>query len=560
MYYGNLNENKLKRVVILARKSTAKQMRNDAEVPIPVQKDECLKYINQHPDWVFLDEIYEQESAYNNRASEREPLIDLLRMAKNNEFEVLLVYYSDRLSRLSDDGMNYIKELFLCGIEVWSTKEGQLKIDTLNDKLNLFLKLYGAEMESEKTSERVKDAQKRMIREGRRIGGVVPYGYKLINSNRIGLHNRILKDTIIIPEQAEIVREIFRLYIEEGYGGLKIANYLNDKKIPNKNGKEWQACTVYDMLKNPFYKGTLCYKRRPKKSKHGQTNDTEIIAYDKPIEELRIIDDVTWEKAQMIRKKRADIFYNPDSVSCNSYNGNLILQNKAYCGYCGGKFSNGSKYIWKDKGYQRIRARVGIYKCIRKSNGITIEHKQSCYYSEPLEAKVFKSISGYMNLLKDSDVNKKVADIKTKTTYDLNSQLNILESEIKKIQDDILILQSYLPDILMGKSDFDSKTIADAITNNEKKKASLDVQISDIKNKLDSVLLFDELDTFVKLIPVWDDEFNNADIQRKKVLIDNVVNKIIVTADNIDIEYKFNNLLTENPYENLNQIERKEDK
>lgn len=524
-------------------------MRDDAEVPIPVQKDECLKCIEQHPDWVFLDEIYEQESAYNNMANEREPLNDLLRMAKNKEFEILLVYYSDRLSRLSDDGMNYIKELFLCGIEVWSTKEGQLKIGNLNDKLNLFLKFYGAELESEKTSERVKDAQKRMIREGRRTGGITPYGYNLVNSDRIGLHNRILKDAVIVPEQAEIVREIYRLYIEEGYGCFKIANHLNDKKIPNANGKEWQVCTISDMLKNPFYKGELCYGRRPKKSKQGQTKNTEMVVCDKPLEELRIIDDVTWEKAQMIRTKRTNNSYNVQNTNANSYTGILILQSKAFCGYCGGRFSSGTKYTWKDKGYQRIREKIEIYKCTRKSNGLSVEHKQSCYYKEPLEEKVCKSISQYMNLLKDLNVVEKVNDIKTKTIHDLKSQLNILESEIKKVNEDILVLQSYLPDILLGKSDFDSKTIAGAINNNEKKKESLEMQISDIKHRLDSVLLFDELDTFVKLIPIWDEEFNKADIQRKKVLINNVINKITVTADNIDIEYKFNNLLTENPYD-----------
>lgn len=547
MYYED-SKQKQKRVIILARKSTAKQMREDDkdDVPIPVQKEVCVRYMKEyHPDWVYLDDRYEQKSAYNNTSDELKVLNEILEMAKRKEFEILLIYYSDRLSRLSDDGMYFIKTLFQCGVEVWSTKEGQLKIGDLNDKLHLFLTFYSAEMESQKTSERVKDAQKRMIRQGRHVGGIVPYGYEYKLSDRIGLHNRILSDIVIVPEQAEVVKEMFRLATEKMYGAYKIAKILNEKGIKNSNGQEWKACTIHDMLMNPLYKGKLVYGRRNKKQ---DGSDHEITECDEPLEYLRIIDDVTWEKAQMIRKNRCNKHYNPNKESYVSTNGILLFGKKIYCGYCGSSLSTGTKYVWKNKGYQKIQEKIYLYKCNKKTNGSPIEHKQYCYYQHPLEEKILSNISQFMNQLKTLDIDNKVKEVKAKTLDDLNSKIEILDAQLKKVQDDILILQSYLPNILQGKSSLEFKTIADAISNNEHKKDSLETQINDLKNKLNSVLLFNELDTFVSLIPKWDDEFNNADIQRKKVLIDAVINRVTVSADRIDIDYKFNNLVTENPF------------
>lgn len=61
-----------------------------------------------------------------------------------------------------------------------------------------------------------------------------------------------------LPEEADVVREIFRLYAE-GVPLERIARSLNSKEIPTRRGGRWQKSTVSYILRNPLYAG---YKRR----------------------------------------------------------------------------------------------------------------------------------------------------------------------------------------------------------------------------------------------------------------------------------------------------------
>ena len=78
----------------------------------------------------------------------------------------------------------------------------------------------------------------------------------IVNHNKfMGYTKNENGDLVIVPEEAEIVRLVFRLYLE-GYSTGKIAKYLEEHKIKTATGQEkWYDTVVLKMLRNEKYMG-----------------------------------------------------------------------------------------------------------------------------------------------------------------------------------------------------------------------------------------------------------------------------------------------------------------
>src|SRR5690606_17806078 len=99
--------------------------------------------------------------------------------------------------------------------------------------------------DSEPVSERVRSAMRRKAVKGEALGRP-PYGY------RVGPRRKLE----LVPEEAVVVRYIFRLYLHDGLGIRKIAGKLNEEGIPTRRGGRWSMVTVRDLLRNRAYLGT----------------------------------------------------------------------------------------------------------------------------------------------------------------------------------------------------------------------------------------------------------------------------------------------------------------
>lgn len=103
-----------------------------------------------------------------------------------------------------------------------------------------------------------RDARERrrdQVREGMRqralrgeVLGRAPYGYRVVD-----------RHLQIDPVEGEIVREMFRRYLDEGEGVRIIARRLNDAGVPTRRGGTWSMVSVRGVLRNPVYTGT--YRR-----------------------------------------------------------------------------------------------------------------------------------------------------------------------------------------------------------------------------------------------------------------------------------------------------------
>lgn len=173
----------MKRVKCLYRVSTKKQVdQNTAD--IPMQRIACREYSKmQHPDWVITEEREELGvSGSKVSAKKRDAILCLQESAEKKEFEVLLVFMFDRLGRIDDETPHIVEWFIRQGIEVWSVKEGEQKLETHSDKLINYIRYWQAAGESQKTSMRVSERVQQMLEEGLYAGGSKRFGYQLVDS------------------------------------------------------------------------------------------------------------------------------------------------------------------------------------------------------------------------------------------------------------------------------------------------------------------------------------------------------------------------------------------
>lgn len=244
----------MKRVICLYRVSTVGQVDHD---DIPMQRLACHEYVATHPDWEIVDEISEKGvSGYKISTNARDAIVEIKKRALLHQFDILLVFMFDRLGRRDDETPFVVQWFVQQGIEVWSTREGEQRFDNHVDKLLNYIRFWQASGESEKTSIRVKTKHMQMVQEGIYRGGHIPYGYKLEHQGRTNKKNQAVRDLVVDEDEAAVVREIFDLLTNHGYGTNRVAQYLNERGIKTKKGTTlWRGSSVRALINNPIYIG-----------------------------------------------------------------------------------------------------------------------------------------------------------------------------------------------------------------------------------------------------------------------------------------------------------------
>lgn len=532
-----------KRVRTLLRVSSRQQLHDD---DIPIQRAEAKQYIAKHTDWVFDKEYLEKGiSAYHNGVEDREVLQDIMQDAKNGEFDILLAYMSDRIGRQEEYSF-YVAELNRLGIEVWTIKDGQLKTEEHIDKLLNYIRFWQNEGESKKTGMRVHDTMVEMVKDGKFVGGKAPYGYKLVLSGEISNHGRALHKLVIVPEQAEIVRQIYSYAVNQGMGFQKIANTLNENGVPAPILEKWKNGTVRSILTNPIYMGYVSYNRR----KNGHANSTRLDRREwtyarEQNPEITIVPQETWERAQVIREARKKRINESrqatNELYMEQYNvpfstrGKLALTGIVYCGYCGKRLKNtGYANHWTSKktGEEKV-SYVGRYGCPNQCK------PRSSYSQEYLESIVFATVETYLENLKKIDISSELEDMQSQQSKSIEREVKELEKEIKNLVSDIATLEEKLPDAIRGDFAFSVDKLSAIIKDKESRKNELESSKKRLKKQLEEISVqSEEMKQFVAIMPKWNELFRESDTQTKQMLISTLVDKIIVKDEEITIKFK----------------------
>lgn len=545
-----------KRVRTLLRVSSKQQLHDD---DIPIQRAEAEQFIAKRSDWKFDKEYIEKAvSAYKNGVEDREVLQQILTDARNKEFDILLAYMSDRIGR-QEEYSTYVATLNSLGIEVWTIKDGQLKTEEHIDKLLNYIRFWQNAGESKKTSMRVSDTQREMVKSGKFVGGKAPYGYRLVPSGEISNHGRLLKKLEIVPREAEVVQKIYHYAVYQGMGYDRIAKALNDEKIPPITTEKWRACTIASILKNPIYMGYYSINRRKNHPNFVRLDRKDWIFSEKQIPEIVLVSQQDWERAQEIREARKNKINQSKERNYRQYEeehhvpfstkGKLLLVGLAYCGYCGKRLKNSSycnNWVSKKTG-ERKTSFVGRYLCPEKCE------ERYLYSQSYLEDIVESVVSSYIKSLKNINIYDELRTIQEQKRTAVQKELKQLQKEQNAIKLDIETLEEKIPEAIRGDYYFSVDKLAGLIKEKEKAFAENEVRIKVIQDQLAEVDIQDEeLSQFINHIPDWEELYNNAEVPEKQMILASLIDKVIVKADDITIRFKIN-------LENFNDYKERRD-
>ncbi|MGB9959692.1 MAG: recombinase family protein [Candidatus Bathyarchaeales archaeon] len=222
---------------IYARTSSANQRYNYS---IDGQIAQCWDYCRRR-NWivryVFIDECQ------SGGTVERPKFQLMLEKAKNGEIDVIVFWKLDRFCRSLVDLVNIERMLRSWGVGLCSVTEF---IDTTTPvgRFNFRNIASVAELERELIGERARLGLHALARELKWPNPHPPLGYDKAEDGRL----------IVNDQEADLVRRIFKMYIEEK-SMAQVAHRLNIKGIKTKNEGEWTARAVRNILTNELYVG-----------------------------------------------------------------------------------------------------------------------------------------------------------------------------------------------------------------------------------------------------------------------------------------------------------------
>lgn len=513
-----------KRVVCLYRVSTKGQVdKND----IPLQKSACRNFISTQSNWQLVKEYQEKGiSGYKLSADDRDVLKQIKYDAVNGLFDVLLVFMFDRLGR-KDDETPFVVEWFVQqGIEVWSVVEGQQRFDDHIDKLVNYLRFWQSSGESYKTSIRVDESHRQLTEAGIYRGGTPAYGYKLIPSGTFNKKGKELLTLALDEVESEVVKAVFQITVDKHWGGKKIAEFLNEKGIRSRTNKEWSGKTINTMLANPIYNGYLVY---------GDTRSQQI-------PKLMIVDNQTWESVRVIKQAKRPTPIDPDNSQGIVVNSSspLLLTGIIKCGHCGSAITTTyNTKTWTNKDGTIKKYKAAKYRCSGKALGRKQCDGQTIYGKNKIEDIVLEEVKMYLQRLSQIDLKKEIEKMQAQTLEKEQEELDNLQRSNEENYKELTVLQDEVAKSLMGNSTFQPEMLSSLINSKEKAISQNNEAIMKLEESIRTSRV--ELNSALELqqtIPRWDEEFDKADADRKKVLLRSIISEVIVYRDKVKVSVK----------------------
>ena len=229
---------KLKRVAAYARVSTGKDtMLHSLAAQVSYYSD----LIQRNPEYAYAG-VYADEGLSGTKET-RPEFQRMLKDCRDGKIDRILCKSISRFARNTVTLLETVRELKGLGVSVYFEEQN---IDTMSGDGEFMLSILAsfAQEESRSVSENCKWRVRKKFEQGIPTGFGM-YGYEVRN----GVFT-------IIPEEADVVRRIFCMYLD-GLGSVRIMKTLIEDNIPAPEGGLWNASVIMMMLRNEKYAGDL---------------------------------------------------------------------------------------------------------------------------------------------------------------------------------------------------------------------------------------------------------------------------------------------------------------
>jgi len=270
----------------------------------------------------LLQKIYADEGITGTQAKKRPQFLKMMQDAREGKFDVVATKDISRLSRNTLDFLTAIRELKRLGIEVLFVNSN---LSTADCEMILVTMAMAAQEESRNTSARIKFSKKQNAEKGK-VPNIV-YGYDKVIGDYFNLN--------INPFEAEIVRRIFKMYIDDRFGAAKIAKKLNSEGITTKRDCKWSQAGINRIITNRIYIGEIINGKEEIEDfltgVRVKTDEKDWMITEN--KKMAIIDEKTFAKAQAIHQENAKLANMGQKKNCAHVFSTLLK-----CTDCGSYF------------------------------------------------------------------------------------------------------------------------------------------------------------------------------------------------------------------------------
>ena len=451
-----------------------------------IEKNNCVLYKN-----------YIDEGISGTKGKYRVEWKELIQDGKEKKYDILLSKSYSRFGRNMVETLSAIKELREAGIRIIFIEDN---LDSTKDTTNFGLFSWLAEMESKKTSERIKTVFDNFKEKGKIYNCIAPWGYD---------YDIEKKNFVINEVEASIIRRIFKLYVQ-GNGTTRIANILTSEGIKGKNGGVIRGNTIKNTILNEVYVGTLVQGKSEgidvtisKRNKIEQekwvkhlNNHEAIITYETFIEANKIFK-VNSEKAKKHRYSIKGI----ERSSNASLFSNLLI-----CSNCGASIT-----IRRKKG-KKIHYNCSEYEKVGVSVGHTSNRIDEDFLVEYILFRLNELIERDFDII---NINANI-DIKKELESQLQAVEKSINEQMKKTRNLINLYDEKV--ISMNQFKLENETISNTLDSLMKNKEVLEDKIKNIPQETGSFKK--DVESVLK-IPV--EQWNNSMLKTiiKKIYINN---------------------------------------
>jgi len=494
-------------------------------ISIENQKAIIEDYVHQNFPGSSLT-FFEDRDRSGYTFDQREGYQEMRRGLMSHKYDILIIKDFSRFSRRNSRGLVELEDLRDAGVRIISIGDC---IDFPNDDdwLKIQFQFLVNEMPVTDTSRKVRNVIKRRQADGEWICAA-PYGY-IINSR---------KDFEVVPTEADIVRKIFELYNNQGWGYKKIANYLTDQGIPTPrmseqlrkeaDGKEckrraksaWAIATVQGILDNDFYIGTLRqgkYTRAKINGKDIKRDDGEQIVIEN--HHQAIIDYRTFATTMALRVKRTRNNYRGVKINDNVYSGFLE------CGDCGSPMFAMSR-----------RDLAPAYTCgtyhRRGLAGCTSHHIRVDKLDELLKSYVLKLLENSSAMIEQ--LNRDLAR-ENDSIAETEQSADNLAAVLEELEEEMKVTKRQRIREIMKKPDREAEIEA----TYDELEAELQQKIDGLNHQID--LLSDKRNTVIKVnraaktaLEVFRDILSKDKLDRNDLEL--IIDRVLVYEDHLEIK------------------------
>lgn len=441
------------RVAAYCRVSTD---RDEQESSYEAQVEHYTEFIDRNPEWQLAG-IYADDGISGTNTKKREEFNRMIEDCMASKIDMVITKSISRFARNTLDCLKYIRKLKEKNISVYFEKEN---INTMAAKGEVLLTIMAslAQQESQSLSQNVK------------LGLQFRYQAGKVQVN----HNRFLGYTkddegnlVIVPEEAEIVKRIYREYLE-GASLLQIGKGLETDGILTAAGKaQWRPTTLQKILRNEKYIGDALLQKTYTVdflSKKRVKNNGIVPQYYVEGSHEAIIPRDLYMQVQEEMVRRANLHSGSDRKK-RVYSSKYALSSIVYCPQCGDIYR---RIAWNNRGKHSTVWRC----CTRVERGPKVCDAPTIQESD-LQNAVARAINrvlggreGFLPLLEENievvigcGVDDEIAEIDCRLEEQQQELLNLANAkkDYSKVADEIDRLREEKQAILMREADRDGR-------------------------------------------------------------------------------------------------------